>query len=43
VAASRGLTADAAAYVALAERVEAPLLTAGRHLAERYGRSELIP
>ncbi len=37
------LTAYDAAYVALAERLEAPLVTADRRLAERYERSELIP
>jgi predicted nucleic acid-binding protein len=39
----RGLTAYDAAYVALAERLQAPLVTADRGLAERYERSELIP
>jgi predicted nucleic acid-binding protein len=43
IASSLGLTAYDAAYVALAERLEAPLITADRGLAKRYGRSELIP
>ena len=32
-----------ALYVALAERLREPLITADRRLAERYPRSELIP
>jgi predicted nucleic acid-binding protein len=32
-----------ALYVALAERLGEPLMTADRRLAERYPRSELIP
>jgi predicted nucleic acid-binding protein len=43
IASHLGLTAYDAAYVALAERLEAPLITADRQLAKRYGRSELIP
>jgi len=31
-----------ASYIALAERLRAPLVTADRRLAERYSRSELI-
>ena len=38
-----GLSAYDASYVALAERLHAPLVTADRRLAERYDRSELIP
>jgi predicted nucleic acid-binding protein len=37
------LSAYDAMYVALAERLGAPLVTADRRLAERYPRSELIP
>jgi predicted nucleic acid-binding protein len=38
-----GLSAYDAHYVALAERLHAPLITADAGLAERYDRSELIP
>ena len=42
-AARLDLTAYDASYVALAERLHAPLATADRRLAERYPRCELIP
>jgi len=37
------LSAYDASFVALAERLQAPLATADRQLADRYDRSELIP
>jgi predicted nucleic acid-binding protein len=43
VAATRQLTAYDASYVALAERLQVPLVTADRRLAARFERSELIP
>ena len=43
VAATRQLTAYEASYVALAERLQVPLVTADRGLAARFERSELIP
>jgi len=43
VAQALDLSAYDASYVALAERLKAPLVTADARLAERYPRSELIP
>jgi predicted nucleic acid-binding protein len=43
IGATLGLGAYESLYVALAERLRAPLVTADRELAERYDRSELIP
>jgi len=43
IGAALGVSAYDAHYVALAERLHAPLVTADRGLAERYDRSELIP
>jgi predicted nucleic acid-binding protein len=43
VATELDLSAYDASYIVLAERLRVPLVTADRRLAERYGRSELIP
>jgi predicted nucleic acid-binding protein len=43
IGAALGLSVYDALYVALAERLHAPLVTADTGLAERYPRSELIP
>lgn len=43
IGAALGLSAYDALYVALAERLHAPLVTADSRLAERYDRCELIP
>jgi predicted nucleic acid-binding protein len=42
VAAALGLTAYDAGYVVLARRLQAPLVTADRRLADAYPRAELI-